>query len=80
MSTQTILVTGSSSGFGFLLTQALLTQRYTVFATMRNLNGQNAEGAAQLRHYAEGQPGALHLVELDATNETSVVASVENVL
>lgn len=80
MSTQTILVTGSSSGFGFLLTQRLLTQGYTVFATMRHLEGHNAEPAGQLRRYAQDQPGILHLLELDVTDETSVAAAVDQVL
>jgi NAD(P)-dependent dehydrogenase (short-subunit alcohol dehydrogenase family) len=58
----------------------LLAQGYTVFATMRDLEGKNAAQAAQLRHDAQGQRGVLHLVELDVTDETSVVAAVENVL
>jgi NAD(P)-dependent dehydrogenase (short-subunit alcohol dehydrogenase family) len=80
MDKQTVMVTGSSSGFGFLLTQGLLAQEYTVFATMRDLDGKNAAQAAKLRQYAQGQHGVLHLVELDVTEETSVVAAVENVL
>ncbi len=80
MNTQTVLVTGTSSGFGFELTQRLLREDYTVFATMRHLNGQNAEPAAQLRTYAQEQKGNLHLLELDVKDENSVTAAVENML
>jgi NAD(P)-dependent dehydrogenase (short-subunit alcohol dehydrogenase family) len=79
MDAPTILVTGSSSGFGLLLTQRLLHQGYTVFATMRHLEEGNAESAAQLRHFAQTQPGVLRLLELDVTDETSVTAAVAEV-
>jgi NAD(P)-dependent dehydrogenase (short-subunit alcohol dehydrogenase family) len=80
MNKPNILVTGSSSGFGFLLTQALLAQGYTVFATMRHPDGQNAERAAQLSGYAHGQSGELHLLELDVTDDASTNAAVEHIL
>ena len=47
---------------------------------MRHLEGQNAEPAAQLRRFAQDQPGVLHLLELDVTDETSVATTVEQVL
>lgn len=80
MSKPTILVTGSSSGFGFFVTQQLLAQGYTVFASMRHLEKNHAEPAAQLRQWAQSQPGVLHLLELDVTDETSVTIAISQVL
>ena len=80
MNTQTVLVTGSSSGFGFQLTQQLLREGYTVFATMRHLDGQNAGAAAQLRAAAQDQKGKLQLLELDVRDESSVNTAVESML
>lgn len=80
MNNETILVTGSSSGFGFLLTQRLLAEGYTVFASMRHLDARHAEPAAELRRYAQGQRGTLHLLDLDVTDEASVASAVAQVL
>ncbi len=52
MSNQTVLITGSSSGLGNVVTRSLLEKGYTVFATMRAVNGKNAQSAAQLRSLA----------------------------
>ncbi|MBA2679378.1 MAG: SDR family NAD(P)-dependent oxidoreductase, partial [Ktedonobacteraceae bacterium] len=53
---------------------------YTVFATMRHLDGQNAEQAAQLRTHAQDQKGKLQLLELDVRDENSVNAAIESML
>ncbi|GHO92685.1 hypothetical protein KSF_027330 [Reticulibacter mediterranei] len=47
---QTVLVTGSNSGFGRLVSETLARQGYTVFAGMRGLNGKNARSAAEIRN------------------------------
>ncbi len=80
MSAQTVLVTGSSSGMGLELTRGLLNRGYTVFATMRNIEGANADQAAQLRSYAREQSGTLHLVELDVTDDNSVTNAINHVV
>lgn len=73
---QTVLITGSSSGFGLLAAQTLLTEGYTVLATMRGLEGKNAANASQLEAFASSQLGTLHLLELDVTSDVSVQAAI----
>ena len=71
-----VLITGCSSGFGFLTTKALAARGHTVVATMRDPEGRNAENAARLRAECEGAPGAVHIVALDVTDDASVAAAV----
>ena len=78
--TKTILVTGTSSGFGSLITRTLLGKGYIVFATMRGLDDKNEKRANELRNFAEGKSGILHLIELDVTDTASVAAAIRQVL
>jgi len=80
MSNQTVFITGSSSGFGLLITHTLIEKGFTVFATMRNLESKNAEQAQQLKEFAEGKSGKLHLLDLDVTEETSIDNAVKQAL
>ena len=77
---QNVIITGSSSGFGFLTTRTLLENGYTVFATMRDLDGKNASRANELRDFADGTTGTLRLLELDVTNDASVETAVRQAL
>ncbi len=78
MSNETVvMVTGTSSGFGFLSTKTLLNQGYTVIAAMRDPNRGNAESAALLKHYADTAPGSLHLTAMDVSQDDSVSAAVD---
>ena len=77
---ETVLVTGSSTGFGRRTTQRLIEAGYTVFATMREPEGRNAPRADELTAFAEGKPGALHLLELDVAHDASVDSAVARAL
>ena len=65
-----VLITGTSSGFGKLITGTLLSQGDTVVASMRDIEGRNRQAADELRGL-----GA-KVVELDVTDDSSVEAGV----
>ena len=77
---QTVLVTGSNSGFGRLIVETLARQGYTVFAGMRAVEGRNAPAAEELRGLADREQVALHIVELDVTDDASVEQAIRSVL
>jgi NAD(P)-dependent dehydrogenase (short-subunit alcohol dehydrogenase family) len=75
-----VLVTGTNSGFGFLIARTLLQHGYTVLATMRDLQYKNAAAASDLLMVAKETEGQLHLLEVDVANEGSVNAAVKQAL
>src|SRR5260370_25637775 len=77
---QTILVTGSTSGLGRLTVETRARQGYIVFAEMRAAAGKNAPAAEELRALAEREQLALHIVELDITDESSVGQAIESIV
>ena len=52
-SSQVVLITGSSTGFGRLFTETLARKGHTVFATMRDPDGRNAKNASEVRTLAQ---------------------------
>lgn len=72
----TVLITGTSTGFGHLTARALAAAGHTVFATMRNSAKQNADRAAALRDYAASVAGSITVLDLDVTDDASVEAAV----
>lgn len=72
---KTILITGAGSGFGKLLTEQLSKKgNYTIFATLRNSNGQNLETRKEL----EKLPN-VHIADLDVTSDDDVASVVKNI-
>jgi NAD(P)-dependent dehydrogenase (short-subunit alcohol dehydrogenase family) len=68
---KTILITGTSSGFGKLTAITLASKGYSVIAGMRGVNAKNATAAKEL-----GEIPNVDVVELDVTDEDSVNKAV----
>jgi NAD(P)-dependent dehydrogenase (short-subunit alcohol dehydrogenase family) len=71
---KTVLITGSSTGFGRDTAETLARAGHTVFASMRNPQAQNRDHAQTLRE------NGIQIVELDVSNDTSVERAVNEVL
>jgi len=71
---KTILITGTSSGFGRDTAETLRRAGHTVYASMRGVQGKNREAAEALRKLG------IKTVELDVSDDTSVEAGVKTVL
>jgi NADP-dependent 3-hydroxy acid dehydrogenase YdfG len=72
---KTILITGTSSGFGKLSAITLAKAGYTVIATMRQIEGKNKEAANELATVS-----GIEVLEMDVTNESSVIGAVNKTL
>lgn len=70
-----ILITGCSTGFGFLAAKRYAERGDRVFATMRDPQGKNRAPAEQLRTIPN-----IEVLELDVTSDDSVNAAAASVL
>ncbi len=76
----TILITGTSSGFGRLTAQELATRGHDVHAGMRGTDGRNAGHAADLGRWADEAGVRLTVVDLDVSDQARVDRAVGEVL
>ena len=68
---QTIFITGTSTGFGKLMTETLSREGHTVIAGMRGIQGKNADVASALAALPN-----VDVVELEVTSDDSVNKAV----
>ncbi|WP_444889917.1 SDR family oxidoreductase [Microbulbifer sp. DLAB2-AA] len=68
--TQTALITGSNSGFGYLIANTLANNGYKVIGTMRDPSGRNASVANEL--ITKG----IVVVDIDVTDDESVAKGI----
>lgn len=75
---KTILVTGASRGIGLLTVKTLITKGHHVFAAIRDIKGRNAKVVSELNEFASNNNDLLNIVEIDVTNEKSVITGIES--
>lgn len=72
---KTILITGCSTGFGYMATKYLAEKGHHVIATMRNVNGKNAKSAQELKDFGSSNNLKIDVLEMDVTSDESVNAA-----
>ncbi|MGW4483909.1 SDR family oxidoreductase [Amycolatopsis sp. NPDC004368] len=76
---QTIVITGASSGFGALTARALADQGHTVYAGMRETAGRNAPQVQAAADYSAEHGVDLRAIELDVNSQASVDAAIAKI-
>ena len=71
-----ILITGAGSGIGKLSAETLALAGHTVYATMRDVAGRNADRAQAMRDWAAAHHADLRPLELDVLSQPSADAAV----
>jgi NAD(P)-dependent dehydrogenase (short-subunit alcohol dehydrogenase family) len=77
---EVVLITGAATGIGRLTAEALARGGYTVYASMRDVNGRNKDHGDKLAALATAENLSLKIVELDILSDTSVTSAIEEII
>ena len=80
MTKRTILISGTSSGFGALTARELAQAGHVVYAGMRETAGRNAKQVDAARAFAAENKVDLRCIELDVVKDESVRQAVDAIL
>jgi len=75
MSKKIVLITGTNSGFGWLTAHSVAALGHTVYATMRDTQGRNADKAQALEAVEN-----INVLDVTLTDDESVKQAVETIL
>lgn len=75
MNQKVILITGTNSGFGWLTARSCAASGHRVYATMRDVNGRNADKAQALM-----QQAGITVLDVDVTSSALVTRAVTTIL
>ena len=74
---QTVLITGTSTGFGKLIAQTEAAKGHQVIATMRGTEGKNKNQAEELENFGKEAAGSIEVFELDVASDDSVSTALK---
>lgn len=75
-----VIITGTSSGFGRLMTETFARGGLRVVATMRDVEGRNAIPAGEIRELARRESLPIDVVDIDVRDDASVRSGVAEAL
>lgn len=75
MSKKTVLITGTNSGFGWLTAHSVAALGHSVYATMRDTTGKNADNAQAL-----AQIENITVLDVSLTDEESVKNAIDTII
>jgi len=73
-----ILITGCSTGFGNNAAKHFAQKGHTVYASMRNSSGKNAEKANELLEFGKSNGLNIEVLDIDVTSDESVQKAVSS--
>lgn len=80
ISQKTVVITGSSSGFGALTAKSLASRGHDVIATMRDSATRNLAVKTDLENFAKKGGHKLQVTDMDVTDDSSVARAIDAIV